>query len=37
MKLVPPEDLGGQEPTVSKCWKLSMQALSGFLVMGDIS
>ena len=37
IKLVPLEDLGFWEPKVSECWKLSMQALLSFLVLGDAS
>jgi hypothetical protein len=37
IKLVPPKDLGFMEPKVSKCWKLSMQALFHFLVLGNAS
>ena len=36
MKLMSLENLGFWEPKVSKCWKLSMQALFSFLVLGDV-
>ena len=37
MTLVPREDLGFQQPQVSKCPELSMRALFSFLMLGDAS
>ena len=37
MKSMPPKDLGFMKPKVSKCRKLSMQALFNFLVLGNAS
>jgi hypothetical protein len=35
MEIVSPKDLEFREPKVSKYWKLSLQALFNFLVLGD--